>query len=225
MEKLLIFSHVFCGVLVLILGMVNLLNRKGAKNHLLIGKIYVSAMWWICLSAVAIISFYRFSGFLLVIAVLTFYSTYVGIRVLRRKQPGTEQWYDWMVASLTAVFGISLFGYGIYRFYLAGGFHVFALLCVIFGYLTADAAIKDIWFFVKRHLTDKQWWLKQHISAMGGSYIAAITAAAVQNGNALMPNSEYTWTLWLLPAMIGAPIISMARRKYQSRNRTTLAKE
>ena len=116
MEKLLIFSHVFCGVLVLVLGMVNLLNRKGASNHLLIGIIYVSAMWWICLSAALIISFYRFSGFLLVISVLTFYSTFVGVRVLRRKKPGTEQWYDWLVAGLTATFGISLVGYGIYRF-------------------------------------------------------------------------------------------------------------
>ncbi|MEQ9299046.1 MAG: hypothetical protein RIF33_10800 [Cyclobacteriaceae bacterium] len=217
MEKLLIFSHVFCGVTVLILGMVNLLNRKGAKNHLLIGKIYVGAMWWICLSAALIISFYRFSGFLLVIAVLTFYSTFVGVRVLRRKQPGTERWYDWLVAGLTAAFGISLFGYGIYRFYTVGGFDVFGLLCVIFGFITANAALQDIRFFVQRHLTDKQWWLRQHIGAMGGSYIAAITAAAVQNGNTFMPNGEYTWTLWLLPTLIGSPIISIASRKHRKR--------
>lgn len=217
MEKLLIFSHVFCGVLVLILGMINLLNRKGAYNHLLIGKIYVGAMWWICLSAGLIISFYRFSGFLLVIAVLTFYSTFVGVRVLRRKKPGTEQWYDWLVAGLTAAFGISLFGYGIYYFYLQGGFHAFALLCVIFGFITAKAAIQDIRFFLKQHLTEKQWWLRQHIGAMGGSYIAAITAAAVQNGEVLMPGSTYTWTLWLLPTLIGSPIIAIAGRKHRKR--------
>ncbi|MEQ8715626.1 MAG: hypothetical protein RIC80_21595 [Cyclobacteriaceae bacterium] len=217
MEKLLIFSHVFCGVLVLILGMVNLLNRKGAKNHLLIGKIYVAAMWWICLSAALIISFYRFSGFLLVIAVLTFYSTFVGVRVLRRKQPGTEQWYDWLVAGLTAAFGISLFGYGIYRFVLVGGFDVFAMLCLIFGFITANAALQDIRFFATQHLTDKQWWLRQHIGAMGGSYIAAITAAAVQNGEVLMPGSAYNWILWLLPAIIGTPIINIASRQHRKR--------
>jgi uncharacterized membrane protein len=217
MEKLLIFSHVFCGVLVLILGMINLLNRKGATNHLLIGKIYVGAMWWICLSAVMIITFYRFSGFLLVIAVLTFYSTFVGVRVLRRKKPGTEQWYDWLVAGLTAAFGISLFGYGTYLFYLAGGFHAFALLCLIFGYITAIRAIRDIIFFIKQNLTEKQWWLRQHIGAMGGSYIAAITAAAVQNGNTFVPNGEYTWTLWLLPTLIGAPIIAIASSKHRKR--------
>lgn len=217
MEKLLIFSHVFSGVTVLILGMINLLNRKGATNHLLIGKIYVGAMWWICLSAALIISFYRFSGFLLVIAVLTFYSTFVGVRVLRRKQPGTERWYDWFVAGLTAAFGISLFGYGIYRFIAVGGFDVFALLCLIFGFFTANAALQDIRFFATRHLTDKQWWLRQHIGAMGGSYIAAITAAAVQNGNTLMPDSTYAWTLWLLPTVIGAPIISIASRKHRNR--------
>ncbi len=217
MEKLLIYSHVFCGVLVLALGMVNLLNRKGTASHLLIGKIYVAAMWWICLSAIFIISFYRFSGFLMVIAVLTFYSTFVGVRVLRRKKPGTEQLYDWLVAGLTAVFGVSLFGYGLYYFYIKGGFHAFALLCVIFGFITGNAALRDIQFFIKRHLTDKQWWLRQHIGAMGGSYIAATTAAAVQNGHVFFPDGDFTWTLWLLPTIIGSPIISLASKNYRKR--------
>lgn len=223
MEKLLIFSHVFCGVTVLILGMVNLLNRKGAANHLLIGKIYVGAMWWICLSATLIISFYRFSGFLLVIAVLTFYSTFVGVRVLKRKKPGTERWYDWLVAGLTAAFGVALFGYGIYIFIKVGGFHTFGLLCLVFGYITGNSAIQDIRFFIKQHVNEKQWWLKQHIGAMGGSYIAAITAAAVQNGQIFLPNSDYTWTLWLLPTLIGAPIISLASRKHRNKGLKTIA--
>lgn len=111
MEHFLIFSHVFCGATVLLLGRFQMFNRKGGKNHIIIGKAYVAAMWWICLSALAIISFYRFSPFLMVIAVLTFYASFTGVRVLKRKEIGSEKWYGRAVAIVTMLFGIGLIPY------------------------------------------------------------------------------------------------------------------
>jgi uncharacterized membrane protein len=219
MEQILIYSHIFCGGTVLLLGLFQMLNRKGAKNHIILGKVYVGAMWWICLSALGIITFYRFSAFLLVIAVLTFYSSFVGVRVLKRKALGTEKWYDWAVAIATAIFGVGLIDYGLTLF-LNTNNQVLSFLCILFGFFTSYSGIQDVRFFMKPKDKAKQWWLYQHIGAMGGSYIAAVTAFAVQNPNLFLPNSSYQWLLWILPGVVGGPIISMTIKK---RKRVTAA--
>jgi len=213
MEKFLIISHIVCGGTVLLLGLIQMIGKKGSKNHVLFGKIYVGAMWWICLSALAIISFYRFSAFLMVIAVLTFYASFTGVRVLKRRSVGNEKWYDWTVAILTALFGIGLISYGIYLYFNTSQ-SILALLCILFGTFTFINSYADLRFFINKKINTPLWWMKQHIGAMGGSYIAAVTAFAVQNPNLFMPGSSYQWLLWILPAIIGNPIIAIASRKW-----------
>ena len=217
MEKFLLISHVFCGGTVLTLGILQMSNRKGGKNHLILGRIYVGAMWWICLSALLIISFYRFSAFLMVIAVLTFYSSFTGVRVLRRKKIGSERWYDWVVAVCTALFGVALICYGI-NIYFNHNNDILSFLCIAFGFFTFQNAFQDLRFFFRKSEENKHWWLKQHIGAMGGSYVAAVTAFAVQNPDLFMPGSSYQWLLWILPAIIGSPIIAFVTRKWSSKS-------
>lgn len=200
--------------MVLLLGLVQMFNRKGGKSHFVVGKIYVAAMWWICASALLIILFYRFSAFLMVIAALTFYSSFTGVRVLKRKIIGKEKWYDWAVTIITACFGIGLFIYAIFVYFNYPGNKVLVFLYLIFGFFTFFNAFQDLRFFVSQTVSIELWWLKQHISAMGGSYIAAVTAFAVQNPNLLMPGSAYQWLLWILPAVIGNPIIAKASKKW-----------
>lgn len=214
MEKFLIYSHILCGGMVLLLGLVQMFNRKGGKSHLVIGKIYVTAMWWICGSALLIILFYRFNAFLMVIAALTFYSSFTGVRVLKRKTIGKEKWYDWAVAIVTACFGIGLIIYAILTYLNHPEDKILVFLYLIFGFFTFFNAFQDLHFFVSQTVGMELWWLKQHIGAMGGSYIAAVTAFAVQNPNLLMPGSSYQWLLWILPTIIGSPIIAKASKKW-----------
>ncbi|MEP1034115.1 hypothetical protein [Ekhidna sp.] len=216
MEQFLSISHIICGGTVLLLGVFQMFNRKGSKNHILLGKVYVAAMWWICLSALSIITFYRFSAFLLVIAVLTFHTSFVGVRVVNRKKPGTEKWYDWAVAIATSLFGVGLIGYGGYIFFATNN-TVMAILCLGFGLLTLKNGTDDLRFFIKPTISEKHWWLYQHIGAMGGSYIAALTAFAVQNPNIFMPNSANQWLLWIIPGVIGAPLIAIALRRWKKK--------
>lgn len=214
MEKFLIYSHIICGGTVLLLGLVQMFGKKGSKNHIIIGKVYVGAMWWICLSALSIISFYRFSAFLMVIAVLTFYASFTGVRVLKRKEVSTEKWYDWLVAIITSLFGLGLIVYAAWLFFKHPGNEILAILCVVFGFFTFYTALQDIRFFIRKQADSKVWWLKQHIGAMGGSYIAAVTAFAVQNPDLFMPGSSYQWLLWILPAIVGNPIVARASKKW-----------
>ncbi|MEO9482928.1 MAG: hypothetical protein ABJG47_05760 [Ekhidna sp.] len=216
MEKFFIVSHIICGGTVLLLGLIQMFNRKGGKNHVILGKVYVGAMWWICLSALSIITFYRFSAFLLVIAVLTFHTSFVGIRVVKRKKPGSEKWYDWVVAIATSLFGAGLIGYGGFV-YFSHSQTILAFLCAAFGILTMKNGLEDLRLFTKPNISEKHWWLYQHIGAMGGSYIAALTAFAVQNPNIFMPNSSNQWLLWVLPGVIGTPVISIAIKHWRKK--------
>ena len=213
MHTFLIFSHIFCGGTVLLLGLIQFLNRKGSANHILLGRIYVGAMWWICISAWMIISFYRFSAFLMVIAVLTFHASFVGVRILRRKKVGSEKWYDWMVSIVTLLFGIGIIIYGGHLYFNTAN-TILAFLCILFGVFTTLNATQDLRFFISKPTVEKTWWIKQHIGAMGGSYIAAVTAFAVQNPNIFMPGSSYQWLLWILPGIIGTPIVSLMSKKW-----------
>ena len=220
MEQFLIISHILCGGTVLLLGLIQMFNRKGGKNHIILGKIYVGAMWWICLSAISLITFYRFSAFLLVIAVLTFHSSFVGLRVVKRKTPGSEKWYDWTVSIATSFFGLGLIAYGGYVYFFESK-TILAALCAGFGALTFKNAIDDIRFFIKSNVSEKHWWLYNHIGAMGGSYIAALTAFAVQNPNIFMPNSSNQWLLWIIPGVIGTPIITLAIKRWKKKLTTS----
>ncbi|MEQ9402352.1 MAG: hypothetical protein RIM99_02100 [Cyclobacteriaceae bacterium] len=219
MENFLIYSHIFSGGAVLLLGLISIIRKKGSRSHKLIGKIYVGAMWWICISAFSIIIFYRFSAFLMVISVITFYSSFIGVRVLHRRKPGSEKWYDWLVSTLTSLFGAGLIIYAVFIFERSP---VLAILSTVFGLMAFSWGIQDIRFFFKKESDEKKWWLHQHISAMGGSYIAAITAFAVQNGE-IFGLVNHNWLLWVLPGIIGSPIISIVVRKQKKKEKIRLA--
>lgn len=219
-EKFFIVSHIVCGASVLLVGLIQMMNRKGGKSHRILGRIYVGAMWWICISAWSIIIFYRFNMFLMVIAALTFYASFSGLRVLKRKTVGTEQWYDWVVAVLTALFGLGLVCFGGLSYYQQSASSVGVFLCLIFGFFTFWGAFQDLRFFVKKNPKTSLWWLRQHISAMGGSYIAAVTAFAVQNPGLFIQNPSYHWLLWILPSIIGNPILVFTIRKKMRSQKT-----
>ena len=213
MHQILTALHVIAGGFTLLVGLVIMLGKKGGKRHIQLGWSYVIAMWVICLSAFSIIAFYRFSFFLMVIGVLTFHFTFVGVRVMRRSKNGTEQWYDWLVSIMTALFGLGLIGYAVHIFLLVGGYHMVSLLSAIFGIGTLATAWKDLKVFIQKPALPKNWWIEKHISMMGGSYIAAVTALAVQNGTFLLPSPSYSWLLWVMPGVIGGRVISRVIRR------------
>lgn len=58
-------------------------------------------------------------------------------------------------------------------------------------------------------------WVRRHILGMGGSYVVLLTAFYVDNGPQLpvwqlLP----AWVFWVLPAVVGAPLIAAAVRRY-----------
>jgi hypothetical protein len=119
------------------------------------------------------------------------------VAMLSRKQPGRHPQagsiYYWALACVfatTTVLAISRW---------AEDYHLFALGALSFGAAT-----------VGRIARRKRWpsWARVHLTGMGASYILLITAFYVDNGQNLPPWRELPQiAFWILPSLVGAPIL------------------
>ena len=113
MADALILSHVVAGVTTLISGLLAaFFGKKGGKLHRQVGLVFYWSMFWIFISALLIISFVRFSAFLLVIAVFSWYMTFSGVRVLKLKKTMMAKPVDWTAAIITLLSGLFFIGMG-----------------------------------------------------------------------------------------------------------------
>ena len=177
MEKALLISHASAGLITLITGIIAMLSPKRLKIHRPAGSVFYYAMWYVVLSAFTL-AFIKDNVFLFLVGTLTFYTNISGIRALRYyKGTAKSKWPDvlsWTISFLL-VSGIESYLLKTYGFRFDGAFvviHVFSI--VLFGNLIQD-------FNRLRKKSTKTEHLLAHIGKMGGTFIAAITAALVQN--------------------------------------------
>ncbi|GGG14064.1 DUF2306 domain-containing protein [Paenibacillus abyssi] len=111
--------------------------------------------------------------------------------------------YFWLVTVVCAsaiVMSIMNWEVSSYLFYVAIFSYVFAL----FGYIAYKMKWKN--------------WMVSHIAGMGGSYIAIVTGFIVVNqSNAPFLAEVPSLVLWLLPTIVGTPILRMVGNKYDTR--------
>ena len=84
---------------------------------------------------------------------------------------------------------------------------------LVLGVCAAAAALVG-WRVRRRH---RAGWRVPHLVAMGSSYVLLLTAFYVDNGPQL-PLWRYlpAATFWVLPALVGAPLMVRAARRYRS---------
>ncbi|RNC83806.1 MAG: hypothetical protein ED557_08515 [Balneola sp.] len=220
MHDILRYTHVLLGALCLISGLIPMFSKKGGKLHRLSGKLFFWTMFGIFATALLMIFFYRFNYFLLVIAVFSFYMCFTGYRVLYRKKPGEQNWIDWTGAIITTLAGLSFLYLAVTRYIDSGSIKPLIILLTVFGFLTSWSAIEDMIIFRKKNVDDKLWWFYHHMSAFCGAYIAAVTAFAVQMSGTHLAHLEYAWLSWILPAALGTPLISIAKRRYMKKHQS-----
>ncbi len=212
--KIGLYLHIAGGMLGLITGFVNTLNRKGSTFHRNSGKAYVLSMFVATLSGV-LLAFLKENQFLFLIGIFSFYLCFSGWRVLNYQslQPFKAKKIDIVVASITVLFSVFMIFTGIYD--IATSKIVINPVLLIFGSGGLFISVADLKKFLQssQSIPEPLNWLYTHVARMGGSYISAVTAFIVVNITSLPP-----LILWLGPSLIGTIFITYSIRKLKIQN-------
>lgn len=202
--KTVLYLHIAAGGTALLSGGLSIAVNKGSKVHKLSGKVFFMAMIAVALSAF-IISIIKDNKFLLAIGAFSFYMNYIGYGALKNKKI-IYRWFDWAVVIVSASSAL----------YMVSSRNIV---------LTVFGAILCYLLFINTRVQfqneEKQKEAKKkrviaHLGNMLGTYIATVTAFVVVNVNFVKPS----WIVWLLPTVIGLPLIIYYTRKWEEKHNT-----
>lgn len=210
MYQLLLIFHVFTGTIGLMAGLLAMLVRKGPGTHVMSGRYFTMSMAACSLSAL-IMCLIKFNSFLLAIALFTLYMLQAGVRsivLLKNKQLNGPEFRDYLPLIIGFPLTVFMIGFPIYRQLTGQGSWLNVLL--FFGFIMLAMLIQDVRVVRKSEAwkPGNKQWLIRHISMMGGTYIAAFTAFAVNNIH-FGPG----WIMWILPSVLGSVLIQQAIAK------------
>jgi uncharacterized membrane protein len=195
--KIFLVLHIIGGMSALLCGLAAIVAPKGKRVHRLCGQVFVYGMMTVAVSAVYL-GIAHWSQFLLHIAVFSFTLTYAGWRSTRNKSMRPSP-FDWLVMAMGLVNGVWMVA-------------TLNTVLIVFGLIQGMNAANDLRMFLrlrrKLPLAPKAWLLR-HIGSMLGAYIATATAFIVVN----VRDVEPAWLPWLLPTVLGTPLIAYWSRR------------
>jgi len=200
--KILLVIHIISGFLTLLNGCISIAVKKGGKVHRLAGKIFFFSMLGVTVTAL-VISIAKNNQFLLLIAIFSFYQTYMGFRAVKDKSLKPSK-----LDRIVLFFGALNTFFMIYSMHIVlmifGGIGLF----LVVGNLRVNLLVQR-----KKNLPQLSW-LKRHIGMMMGSYISTVTAFVVVNSGLFASLHVARWLPWLLPSVTLFPWIVYFTRKY-----------
>ena len=210
--------HIFAGFTALTTGLVPMFSKKGSTLHITWGRVYFWAMFVVALTALIRFQMKPRLIFLAGIAIFSFYNTFTGMRLIRRKEHIKPPFVDWFGAILMVMGSLVM----LYSAYSASQTNnvFYVTLFTIFGMLMFSLAFEDLRVFMNIKQIDNdvpmqaRYWFQNHISRMGGSYIATLTAFLVVNNPPFIPGL----VVWIAPGVIGGLIISRTRKFYKDKS-------
>ena len=216
-RTIILVLHVATGFVALTVGLIPFLVKKGGRLHNSAGKIFYYAMIFVASSAFAL-AMYRFNPFLLMVGLLTLYSTITGYRGLQRMRARITkgETRDW---ALLAFCGIGL-GFTIWQTLAQFGTENTSVLVLIgfFAVSLLNLLWKDVQVFTGRREIKGKAWIRYHIGRISGAYIATVTAFLVNN-----VRTDPEFVAWLLPTVIGVPAIIYFQRQYSEKRKAKKA--
>lgn len=211
-----LYLHILVGTVSLITGLIAIFSKKGKKWHKQAGKIYFYGMTGVFITGVIVAGF-KFNRFLFLIAFLSYYSVFAGVRVLKLKQLHKQQrpkWFDWFAGILNAVANIFFIGLGIFYSIKNGFFSGGALLSIGFGIGGLLISYTNLKPFVVRPEKAHHWYLSHNGNMMGG-YIATFTAflsTIVTRFDVMNP-----YVAFALPSILGIPLLLFWQNKIEKK--------
>jgi uncharacterized membrane protein len=213
-----LYVHIAAGFIALVTGLIPMFAKKGGKAHVLWGTVYFWAMFVVALTALLRFQMQISLIFLSGIAIFSFYNTFTGVRLIQRKESQKASSLDYFASILAIACAFMMLYFAWFAFQKGDTF--FSVLFPIFGIFVFVLAYEDLRIFMgKKVIDDKgkpvqiRYWFQNHISRMGGSYIATVTAFLVVNNPPYIPGL----VVWIAPGVIGGAIISFVRRSYHKK--------
>lgn len=201
-----LYFHVFAGSIALLSGAVSILSKKGKQLHRKSGSIYFWAMTLVFITGI-IVAGYRFNRFLFLIAFLSYYSVFAGVRFLKLKglhKSQNPKWFDWAAGIVNGIANITFIGIGLYYLFRENNNLAGALLSIGFGVGGLLISYTNLKPFIQRP-TKPYHWYTAHIGNMMGGYIATFTAflsTMVTRFELMNP-----FLAFALPSLIGIPLL------------------
>lgn len=212
-------AHIAAGATAFVMAPAALATAKGGRAHRRWGKVYFWAMAVVAATAM-VMSLYRPTLFLALVAIFSFYGAFSAYRVLSLKdmaRGGRPAPVDWAAAVFTFLSSFVLACLGAFRPALVQGM---GAVSIVFGIVGMAIAFRSLSDFL-RPPTDKMFWWYRHLGGMMGSYIAAWTAFSAVTLSRFI---GVRWLVWLWPTIIGVPAITLTtiyyRRKFATRPTT-----
>jgi len=210
--QIFLILHIVGGAVGLLTGLVNVIRKKGDKNHVRIGKLFFFSMLTAGLSSL-VLSVLNPNYFLFMVGVFTLYMVGTGNRYIQikiRHQNNQPKRLDWAISITMLTAGVVFICLGTYSLINANSF---GLVFVTFGLVGLLFVRQDFKNYTGR-AEAKNFWLIAHLQRMMGGFIAALTAFLVVNAGHL-PSQIPGFLYWLLPTIIFTPLIVSWSRKYE----------
>lgn len=209
--RIVLVLHILGGATGLVTGSINITRHKGDLIHRKTGTIFLFGMLTAGFSSL-ILSAMHPNFFLFIVGVFTLYMTATGRRFLFfknhvKKSPASLDWFLTISMLIASIVFISL---GVLKL-LKGD--TFGIALLVFGFLGIRFTRVDMTNYNGKSKI-KNYWLTGHLQRMIGSYIAALTAFQVVNGN-YIPEVFPAFLVWILPTIILVPFIIRWTRKYK----------
>ncbi len=222
--KILLLIHVAFGFSALATGIVPMVAKKGGKVHKFWGNVYYWSMFGVFVTTLMLFALKPGElklQFFLCIAILSFYFTFSGDRILKMKKSTTQATIlDWIAASLALACGLAMLSYAVYGVIGLQNYFV-AILFAVFGILLSVNAREDLGLFSDKIESKKMHWYFGHIGKIMGAYTATVTAFCVNMTRYLPEDASVYLQLipWLTPGLLlGVGAAYYAKRQKEIRN-------
>ncbi len=202
-----LYFHIACGFTALATGLAVIIMKKGTRFHVRTGLIYFYTMAGILATSLAMLCIApekEHLWFLGAVAIISFYQTYTGRRMVQQKgKPIIARLDDWLALGLITISGL----WAIYKAIECGMdanyFHM--SLFLFFAMLGLRTGWNDQLLYTGKLPAGKMLWYDHHISRMMGSYAATTTAFVVNVIPRHLPNDTH-WlvflALWIVPGTL-----------------------
>jgi len=208
-------AHVGCGFLLVAVGLLPILTRKGSRAHRLSGRAFVILMS-VLLAAAWVMTALRFNAYFAALSATATMTVFSGTRVLRRKRPDLDPRQRATALDWAVTLGVVAIGAWILALILQGRVGDKAAVSGALVYACFTYGGWDLWRFCRPAAWpfSPNLWTYEHLVKMLSAYGAVLSAFS---GNFLTflptPWSQLWPTLLFQPLAVIWIVVLAARRR------------